>query len=148
MGVFVRLFACLPIRVSLCFLGWLVGCWCLCVLVCFSAPCGTFSRLIRTLGNLFVLFLHFGGPWDSIVTLGAPLCQPWWTFLHDFRTWWDLGAQFADFWAPFGRPWDPFWCIFTALGPDPGPLFRLSPKSLEKGPKKKRKRELKWMHFL
>ena len=32
-------------------------------------------------------------------------------------------------------------------GPDPGPLFRLSPESLEKGAKKRRKREVKWMHF-
>ena len=76
MGVFVRLLACLPIRVSLCFFGWLVvGVYvCLCV---FSALCGTFSCLIRTLGDLFVLFLHFGGPCGSIVTLGAPLCHPW-----------------------------------------------------------------------
>ena len=96
MGVFVRLFACLPIRVSLCFfgwlVGWLVGCWCLCVLVCFSALCNTFSCLIRTLGNLFVIFLHFGGLCDSIVTLGAHFATLGDLFLHVFRSWWDLGA--------------------------------------------------------
>ena len=37
---------------------------------------------------------------------------------------------------------------FYSPGAGPGPLFRLFPKSLEKGGQKKRKRELKWMHFL
>ena len=64
-------------------------------------------------------------------------------FLHVFRTWWDLGAQFVDLWAPFGHLWNPFWCVFVALWPDPGPLFRVFWKRLEKESKKKRKRELK-----
>ena len=119
----VCLFVCLLIRVSPHLLGWLAVCVhvCLCV---FLHPAGHFRALFSTCGYLCVLFLYLGGPWNSIVTLGTPLCQPWWSFLHDFCTWWDLGAQFADFWPAFGRPCGLFLCIFTALGPDPAP-FRL-----------------------
>ena len=117
---------------------------CACV---FLTLCGTFSRLIRTLGGLFLLFLHFGGPCDSIVTLGARFATLGDLFLHVFRTWWDLGAQFVDLWAPFGHLWGPFWCIFVALWPDPGSLFRVFWKRFGKGSKKKGKRELKWMYF-
>ena len=84
----------------------------------------------------------------SIVTLGAPPWHPWLLILHVFRTWLDLGAQFGDSWAPSGRPWGPFWCIFTALGPDPGPLAHLFLKRLETNTKKERKRELEWSILL
>ena len=90
MGGFVGLFACLPIRVSLCFFGWLV------VACVFLPLCGTFSCLIRTLGGLFSPFLHFGGPCHSIVTLGVHFAALGDLFLHVFRTCWDLGAQFVD----------------------------------------------------
>ena len=75
MGVFVRLLACLPIRVSLCFFGWLVvGVYvCLCVFKHFAAH----FHVLFALWDAFLLFLHFGGPCDSIVTLGASLCHPW-----------------------------------------------------------------------
>ena len=61
MGVFVRLLACLPIRVSLCFFGWLVvGVYvCLCV----------FQHLavhFRALLALWETFLYFS------CTLGGP----------------------------------------------------------------------------
>ena len=81
MCVFVRLFVCLfgcvLIRVSLCFLGWLVG-WlfvsiCACV---FLELFVTFSCFTNTFRVRVVLFLHFGGPWGSIVTPGAPFLQP------------------------------------------------------------------------
>ena len=150
MCVFVRLFVCLfgcvLIRVSLCFLGWLVGCLCLYVLVCFLALFSTISCFTNTFGDRVVLFLHFGGPWGSIVTPGAPFCHPWWKMQRVFSAWRDLEAQFVDPWAPCGPPWNPFWCLFTALGPDPGPLLRLFCKRLEKGTQKDRKRELEWMH--
>ena len=94
-----------------------------------------------------MLFLHFGGPCDSIVTLGARFATLRDLFLHVFRTWWDLGAQFVDLWAPCGHLWGPFWCVFVALWPDPGSLFRVFWKRFEKESKKKRKRELKWMYF-
>ena len=60
----------------------------------------------------------------------------------------DLGAPFWDPRAPFGHPWDPFWCLFKTLGRDPGPLFRLFWKMFEKGTKKDRKRELEWIYVL
>ena len=49
-----------------------------------------------------------------MVTLWAPRCQPWWTFQHDVRTWGDLGAQFADYFTPFGRPWGPIWYFYSS----------------------------------
>ena len=65
--------------------------------------------------------------------------------LHAFRTWWDLGAQFAGFWALFKRPWRPCWCIFIALGTVPGPLFDFLGKGSKKVQKKEGRREPKWM---
>ena len=147
MWVFVRSFGCLPIRVSTCFLAWLVGCLRLCVLVCFQEIAAHFSYLIIIFETFLVFFLHLGGPWDSIVTLAAPLCHPSWTILHVLCSWWRLGAQFVDSWAPFGHPWGPFWCIFIARRPDIGPLFLLVWKRLEKGAKKERKKEPNWMYF-
>ena len=62
MWVFFRLFGCLLIRVSLCFLGrlvvWVYG---LCVLVCFSALAAHFRALLTVSETFFVFFLHFGG---------------------------------------------------------------------------------------
>ena len=61
--VFVRLLLCLLIRVSLCFLGWLVV-WVygLCVLVCFSALAAHFRGFLA----LFEIVLWFS------CTLGGP----------------------------------------------------------------------------
>ena len=55
MGVFVRLLACLPIRVSLCFFGWLVvGVYvCLCVLKHFAAH----FHVLFALWDAFFAFL-------------------------------------------------------------------------------------------
>ena len=49
------------------------------MLVCFSAPRSTFWRFINYLKDLFVLFVHFGGPWDPNVELRALLCHSCWT---------------------------------------------------------------------
>ena len=61
--VFVRLFLCLLIRVSLCFLGWLVV-WVygLCVLVCFSALAAHFRGLLA----LFEVFCVFLALWGAL----------------------------------------------------------------------------------
>ena len=88
-----------------------------------------------------MFFLFFGGPWDSIVTLGTPLCQPWSTFLHDFRIWWDLGAQFAVFWAPFGCPWSPFG-VFYGSGARPWTPFSTLLEKISKIHKKGKKKGL------
>ena len=103
----------------------LVGCLCLSALACFWAPCVTFPCLISTLGISFVLCLHFGGPWGSIVTLGAPLCYPW-TLVNTFaclsylvRPWCPLWWLLGSVWPPLGSilvyfdgsvagPWTPF----------------------------------------
>ena len=55
--------------VSLC--PWLVGCLCLCVLACFVC---NFRYVFVPHSHFWGLFcaLHFGGPWDSIVSPGAP----------------------------------------------------------------------------
>ena len=65
MGVFVRLLACLPIRVSLCFFGWLVG-WlvvgvyvCLCVFKHFAAH---FQVLFALWDAFFRFSCTLGGP--------------------------------------------------------------------------------------
>ena len=74
------LFGCLLIRVSLCFLGSLVG-W-LVVSMCFCLFFGTLRHNLAPrlhLGKRFFAFLVFvfvfGGGWDSTVTLGAALCR-------------------------------------------------------------------------
>ena len=113
---------------------------------------------LNTLRHIFMSYSHFGRPFFAFLALWGALrlhCNAWGStfatlgdlFLHVFRTWWDLGAQFVDLWAPFGHLWGPFWCVFVGLWPDPGPLFRVFWKRFEKGSKKKRKRELKWMYF-
>ena len=56
---------------------------------------------------------------DAIATFGAQFCHARWTILRVFNIGQDLGAQFADPWAPFGHLGDPFWCICMSLGPDP-----------------------------
>ena len=68
MGVFVRLLACLPIRVSLCFFGWLVvGVYvCLCV--------------FNTLRHIFMSYSHFGKPFFAFLALWGALrlhCNAW-----------------------------------------------------------------------
>ena len=59
MGVFVRLLACLPIRVSLCFFGWLVvGVYvCLCVFRHLAAH----FRVLFALRDFFCVFLALWG---------------------------------------------------------------------------------------
>ena len=59
MGVFVRLLACLPIRVSLCFFGWLVvGVYvCLCVFKHFAAH----FHVLFALWDVFFAFLALWG---------------------------------------------------------------------------------------
>ena len=120
---FVCVFVWLCVDSCLSLFPWLVGCLCLYVLVCFLALFSTISCFTNTFGDRVVLFLHFGGPWGSIVTPGAPFCHPWWKMQRVFCAWRDLEAQFVDPWAPCGLPWNPFWCLFTALGPDPGLLL-------------------------
>ena len=100
-GLVVRVFVCVHVCVGVCsfvslfadsrlsLFPWLVGClgvWSVCACV-FFGTCGPFSWFVSALGNLFVFFLHFGGPWNSIVTLGAPLCHPCWTILQVFCNW-------------------------------------------------------------
>ena len=109
MGVFVRLFACLPIRVFLCFFGWLVG-WLVGWLLV-SMCAGVFFGTLR---HIFASYSHFGKHFCVFLAFWRALgliCNTWGStlpafvdILHDFRTWWDLGAEFADFWAPFGCP--------------------------------------------
>ena len=65
MGVFVRLLACLPIRVSLCLFGWLVVGVYVCLYV-FKHFAAQFHVLFALWDAFFLLFLHFGGPCDSI----------------------------------------------------------------------------------
>ena len=122
MWVFVRLFGCLLIRVSMCFLGWLVVCVFVCL--CVFRHLAAHFRALLGFWKLFCVFLALLGDlklhcntWGSTLPI----------FLDNFayfRTWWDLGAQLVDSWAPFGRPWGPFECLFTALEPDPGSPFR------------------------
>ena len=90
---------CVDSCLSLCFLGWLV--------VCFLVLFCTFSCFTKTFGDRVMLFLHFGGPWGSIVTPGAPFCHPWWKMQRVFSVWRDLEAQFVDPWGPCGPPWIP-----------------------------------------
>ena len=49
-----------------------------------------------------------------------------------------LGLSLLILGLRLGALWGPFWCFFTALGPDP--LFEFIWKRLEKGAKKKTKR--------
>ena len=78
--------------------GWLFGCMVyVCLCVCVSAFAAHFCALFALLETFFFVFLALQRLWDSIVTLGAPLCHLWWVILHDFGTWWRLGTQFADF---------------------------------------------------
>ena len=115
---------------------------CVCLYV-FSALAAHFRALVALSETFFAFFLHFWGAWDSIVTLGAPLCHPCWRFLQVFRSWEHLEAQFADPWVPFGRLWGPFWdplvYIFMALGPDPGFFFDFSRKGSKMAQTKKEK---------
>ena len=76
---FVWLFADSCLHLFPCLVGWLFVSMCSCV---FSGLCGPFSCLIIIFDIFVVFFLHLGGPWDSIVTLAAPLCHPSWTILH------------------------------------------------------------------
>ena len=78
--VFVRLFACLLIRVSLCFLGWLFGSM---VYVCLRVfrHLAHLRALLTFLESCFCFSCILGGSWNSIVTLGAPLCHPCWAIL-------------------------------------------------------------------
>ena len=91
-GLVVRVSICVNVYVGVCSLvrlfadsrlslfPWLVAClglWFMCACV-FFGTCGTYSCFVRTLETFFVFFLYFGGSWDSIVTLGAPLCHPCW----------------------------------------------------------------------
>ena len=101
MWVFVRLFRCLLIRVSLCFLGWLVV-WVygLCVFVCFSGSAAHFRGLLSVLGSFLVLFLHcsdFETPLSYLgllfATFGGSFCM----FLVLGGALGHLGAQFANF---------------------------------------------------
>ena len=103
----------------------------------FAAP---FSALLTLAETFFVFSCTLGGSGAPLSHLGLDFA-----FLsgHVFRTRWHLGFQFVDSWAPFGRRWDLSWCIFMALGPDPGLLFRLFWKRLENDTKKERKRKLK-----
>ena len=67
MGVFVRLFACLPIRVSLCFFGWLLVSMCACV-------------FLSTLRHIFMSYSHFGRPFFAFLALWGALrlhCNAW-----------------------------------------------------------------------
>ena len=89
MGVFVRLFACLPIRVSLCFSGWLVG-WLL-VSMCACVFFGT-SR------HIFVSYSHFG--------------THFWTFL----ALWEALRLHCNAWGSTLPPLVTYFCMFFVLG--------------------------------
>ena len=89
-----------------------------------------------------MLFLHFGGPCDSIVVLGAHFATLGDLFLHVFRTWWDLGAQFVDLGAcscTFGVHFGVFlWLCDQILGP----FFGFSGNASKKGKKEEKKLSL------
>ena len=80
----VRLFADSRLSLFPWLVVWVYG---LCVLVCFSAPAAHFRGLLAHLETLLCFSCTLGGPWNSIVTLGAPLCHPCWTILQFFCNW-------------------------------------------------------------
>ena len=148
MGVFVRLLACLPIRVSLCFfgwLGWLLVSMCACV-------------FLSTLRHIFMPYSQFTRPFFAFLALRGALrlhCNAWGSTLPPLVTYFcmffvlggTLGLSLLICGLRLGTR-GPFWCVFVGLWPDPGPLFQIFWKRLEKRSKRKRKRELKWMYFL
>ena len=144
MGVFVRLLACLPIRVSLCFFGWLVvGVYvCLCVFRHFAVH----FHVLFALWDVFFAFLAL---WGAL----RLHCNAWGSTLPPLVTYFcmffvlggTLGLSLLICGLRLGTFWGLFWYDFLGLWPDPGPLCRVFWKRLEKGSKKKRKRELKWM---
>ena len=72
MGVFVRLLACLPIRVSLCFFGWLVGWLVVGVYVCLC--------VFKQFAGHFMSYSHFVMPFFDFLALRGALrlhCNAW-----------------------------------------------------------------------
>ena len=76
---FVSLFADSRLSLFPCLVG-CFGVWSMCACV-FFVICGTFSPFVTIFGDIFCVFLAVQRLWDSIVTLGAPLCHLWWMFL-------------------------------------------------------------------
>ena len=141
MGVFVRLFACLPIRVSLCFFGWLVG-WLL-VSMC---ACVFFG----TLRHIFVSYSHFGRPFCAFLALWGALrlhCNAWGSTLPPLVTYFCMffvlggtlglsllicGLRLGTFGVHFG--------VFLWLcGRILGPFFGFSGNASKKGQKRREK---------
>ena len=65
------MFVCVNAYLAVCSFVWLFADSCL--LCVFLHLAGHFRALFNTRGHFFAFFLYFGGPWNSIVTLGAPL---------------------------------------------------------------------------
>ena len=138
MGVFVRLLACLPIRVSLCFFGWLLVSMCACV-------------FFGTLRHIFVSYSHFGRLFCALLALWGALrlhCNAWGStlpplvtyFCMFFRTWWDLGAQFVDLWVRLGTFGVHFNVFLWLCGRILGPFFGFSGYASKKNQKRREKR--------
>ena len=138
MGVFVRLLACLPIRVSLCFFGWLVvGVYvCLCVFKHFAA-------------YFHVLFALWDAFFDFLALRGALRlhCNAWGSTLPPLVTYFCMffvlggtlglsllicGLRLGTFGVHFG--------VFLWLcGRTLGPFFGFSGNASKKGQKRREK---------
>ena len=138
MGVFVRLLACLPIRVSLCFFGWLVvGVYvCLCVFKHFAA-------------HFHVLF-DFGGPFFAFLALWGALrlhCNAWGSTLPPLVTYFCmffvLGGTLGLSLLICGLRLDTFGVFFGVFlwlcGRILGPFFGFSGNASKKGQKRREK---------
>ena len=136
MGVFVRLFACLPIRVSLCFFGWLVS---MCACLFFGA-----------LQHIFVSYSHFGRPFCAFLALWCALrlhCNAWGSTLPPLVTYFCMffvlggtlglsllicGLRLGTFGVHFG--------VFLSLcGRTLGSFFGFSGNASKKGQKRREK---------
>ena len=131
MWVFARLFRCLLIRGSLCFLGWLVV-WVYgqCVLVCFSALAAHFHGILTLLeicvflalwgalglpplNHLGLHFATFVGSFYMFLVLGGALGPSLLIFELHLGV---LGVHFRVFLQLWGRTLDPFF-DFPGKGP-------------------------------
>ena len=139
MGVFVCLFACLPIRVSLCFFGWLVG-WLLLVSMC---ACLFFG----TLQHVFVSYSHFGRPFCAFLALWGGLrfhCNAWGSTLPPLVTYLcmffvfggTLGLSLLIFGLRLGTFGVHFGVFFRLSGRTLGPFVGFSGNASKKGQKR------------
>ena len=138
MGVFVRLFACLPIRVSLCFFGcWLLVSMCACV-------------FFGTLRNIFVSYSHFGKHFWAFLALWEALrlhCNAWGSTLPPLVTYFcmffvlggTLGLSLLIFGLRLGTFGVHFGVFLRLSGQTLGSFFGFSGNASKKGQKRREK---------